>query len=85
MISNDKPVRVQDGVAQFTTKRILRDEDDASAQTVRSWTVTASDGHLTLTGGSHQDAHGPVFCRLADVDALIADLRRAADFARGEP
>lgn len=69
---------------QFTTRRILRDDDDASAQTVRSWTVTAADGHLTVTGGTHEDAHSPVFCRVADVDALIADIKQAADLARGE-
>lgn len=59
---------------ELILRRILRDPEDASGQTVRSWTLTAEGGQLTMTGGVYQDAYAPVVIRETDARLLIADI-----------
>lgn len=60
---------------RITIERILRDDDDASGQTIRQWRIDAEGGHITLRD---REDHIPfVMLRPADVDVLVADLRRA--------
>lgn len=60
--------------ARITIERILRDEDDASGQTVREWTIECDPGHIMI-----KMKHGTGFLHLrpSDVEQLIDDLRRA--------
>lgn len=61
---------------RIIVETVLRDHDDATGQTVRSWRLENSDGAMTLTGGTGEDAHRPVSLRASDLPDLIADLER---------
>jgi hypothetical protein len=61
--------------AKRRLERILRDEDDASAQTVRRWLLTAADGHLQIASNENSDW---IMIRLSDVPQLVADLQEIA-------
>lgn len=64
--------------ARITVERILRDDDDTSAQTVRDWVIEAADGFITI-----RLKHGTGFLlmRASDIDIFAADLRKARDAA----
>lgn len=64
---------------KLTLERILRDDDDASAQTVRGWALSIDTGSLSVRRSADQ-AEG-LLIRLDDVGDLIADLNAIADAA----
>ena len=64
---------------KLTLERILRDDDDSSAQTVRSWALSIDGDHLTIKRATDQAER--VHIRLDDVGDLIADLNAIADAA----
>lgn len=64
--------------AKVTIERILRDPDDCSGQTIRSWTIEAESGFVMIRK-AHSD--GFILLRSADVDIFKADLDRAKEQA----
>lgn len=64
--------------ARVTIERILRDDDDASGQTIREWKIESEPGHITIRL-KHGD--GFLLLRTADVEVFSADLQRAKDTA----
>lgn len=66
------------GVAKRTLERILRDEDDASAQTVRGWLLTRDGDSLQIARNEHSDWN---MVRVEDVPQLVADLLEIAGMA----
>lgn len=60
--------------ARITIERLLRDDDDASGQTIRQWKIEADPGMITLR---HNHGDGFIMLRSADVHMLIHDLTRA--------
>jgi hypothetical protein len=64
--------------ARITIERILRDEDDASGQSIRSWIIASEPEHVTVKL-KHGD--GFLLLRAADVDQFAADLQRAREAA----
>lgn len=74
--------------AEFIVKRTLRDPEDGTGQSVRSWTVIAEGGRLEITGGIHEAAYSPISCLYEDAETLIADIRKAIESdapSKGEP
>lgn len=65
-----------------TIDRILRDDDDASGQTIREWKIEAEPGHITIRL-RHGD--GFLMMRPDDVELFIADMCAARDMARSLP
>lgn len=59
--------------ARITIERILRDDDDASGQSIREWAIESEAGFVAV----RRRDHGFLLLRIADVDLLIADLQRA--------
>lgn len=59
---------------KMTVERILRDDDDASGQSVREWKIELEDGMLTISGSRHRPESW-VLLRLSDADDFIADIR----------
>jgi hypothetical protein len=60
--------------SKITVERILRDDDDASGQTIREWKLELEGDTLTINGSRHRpDAW--LIIRLADADECMADLR----------
>lgn len=64
--------------ARITIERILRDDDDASGQTIREWKIESESGSVTIRL-KHGD--GFILLRPADVETFASDLRRAAEAA----
>jgi hypothetical protein len=56
---------------RVTIERILRDEDDASGQTIRDWKIEAERGHIVVRM-KHGD--GFITMRPADIDIFTDDL-----------
>lgn len=65
--------------ARVTIERILRDDDDASGQTIRDWKIEAEAGHVTVRL-KHGD--GFILLRADDIPIFIYDLHRAEEQAR---
>ncbi len=65
--------------ARVTIERILRDPDDAAAQTVRDWKIEAEQGHIVIRL-KHGD--GFIMLRPDDVEIFTNDLRRAEQASR---
>lgn len=65
---------------KVTVERVLRDEDDDSGQTVRSWRIEAEKDHMTIRAGGGS-ATGFILIRASDVEALVEDLLIARDTA----
>lgn len=70
-------------------ERLLRDEDDASGQSIRDWKIEAeADGAITIRL-KHGD--GFLLLRHTDIDIFTSDIENARDAARsllkdgGEP
>lgn len=60
--------------AKITVERILRDDGDASGQTVREWKLELEGDALTISGSRHRpDAW--IIIRLSDADDFMADIR----------
>lgn len=60
---------------RVTFERILRDDDDASGQTIRQWKMEAEGGHITIRD---REDHIPfIMLRPADIDLFVADLEKA--------
>ena len=57
--------------ARFIIERVLRDPDDATGQTVRSWWLKLSGGDVQIAGSEHSIAN---MVRVDDLSLLIADL-----------
>lgn len=64
--------------AKITIERILRDDDDASGQTIREWALESESGFVTVRG---RRGDGFLLMRADDIDIFTADLRRAKDAA----
>lgn len=65
-------------IARITLERILRDDDDASGQSVRDWTIQSEAGNITIRL-KHGD--GFLMLRPADIEIFTADLIKARDAA----
>jgi hypothetical protein len=60
--------------SKITVERILRDDDDASGQTIREWKLELEGDTLTINGSRHRpDAW--LIIRLSDADEFMADIR----------
>lgn len=57
--------------ARVTIERVLRDDDDASGQTVRSWRLQMDGGHVQIARNEHSDWN---MVRVDDLTLLIGDL-----------
>ncbi len=64
---------------RVTLERLLRDEDDAAAQTVRGWTLQIADGGISI--GGREPGSAKFMIRVAEIGELIGDLNAAADAA----
>lgn len=62
-----------------TFDRILRDDGDASGQTIRQWSIQAEPGRVTIRNAP--DGSYLLGMRADDVEAFMADLKRARAFA----
>lgn len=65
--------------ARMTLERVLRDDDDASGQTIREWKIEVESGACITIRMNHGD--GFILLRPDDVDWFITDLNRAKDAA----
>lgn len=60
--------------ARMTIERLLRDNDDASGQTIRKWNVEINPNSI-MVRMNHGD--GFILMSAADVDQFVADLQWA--------
>lgn len=65
--------------ARITIERVLRDDNDASGQTIREWRIESEPGHIIIRM-KHGD--GFIMLRVDDVDLFAADLQRAKESAQ---
>lgn len=65
--------------ARITIERVLRDEDDASGQSVRDWKIEAERGFVTIQ--LKYSSGGFLLLRTDDVNQFVIDLNRAKDAA----
>lgn len=65
--------------ARITIERLLRDEDDASGQSVRDWKIEADGDSITIRL-KHGD--GFLLLRHTDIDIFTSDIENARDAAR---
>jgi len=63
---------------RITIERILRDDDDASGQSIRKWKIEAEAGVVTIKL-DHGD--GFILLRARDIDQFVIDLNRAGEAA----
>lgn len=71
--------------ARFTLERILRDDDDAVASSVREWKIEAEGGRLTISTSGNRAAGAWIMVRPGDLETFITDLRTAAQVSREIP
>ncbi|MBX3481633.1 MAG: hypothetical protein KF842_14675 [Caulobacter sp.] len=64
--------------AQLTLERILRDDDDASGQTIRVWRLSIDGQYLRIQRSGTETSSSGLLIRVADVPQLIADLKSIA-------
>ena len=62
--------------ARITIERLLRDDDDASGQSVRDWKIECEPGHITIKL-KHGD--GFLLLRATDIELFSLDLQRAKE------
>ena len=62
--------------ARVTIERVLRDDDDASGQSIREWKIEAETGSIMIRP---REGNGFLLMRGADIDIFIEDLRRTRD------
>ena len=60
--------------SKITVERILRDDDDASGQTIREWKLELEGNTLTISGSRHRPDSW-IIIRLSDADEFIADIK----------
>lgn len=60
--------------SKITVERILRDDDDASGQTIREWKLELEGNTLTISGSRHRPDSWLII-RLSDADEFIADIK----------
>lgn len=61
-------------IARITVERILRDDDDASGQSIRDWKIESDAGFITIRL-KHGD--GFVMLRTDDVNRFMQDLHQS--------
>lgn len=59
---------------KLTVERVLRDEDDASGQSVREWKLELEGDTLTISGSRHRPESW-IIIRLSDADEFMTDIR----------
>jgi hypothetical protein len=64
--------------ARITIERLLRDDDDASGQSIRKWKIESEAGHVTIR---LEHGEGFILLRSADIDQFVVDLNMAGDAA----
>ncbi len=68
--------------ARVTIERILRDDNDASGQSVRRWRIEAEAeaeaGYVTITTGGENSF---LLIQAGDVDLFVRDLNQAVEAA----
>lgn len=60
--------------SKITVERILRDDDDASGQTIREWKLELEGNTLTISGSRHRPDSWLII-RLSDADEFMADIK----------
>lgn len=65
--------------ARITVETLLRDDDDMSGQSIREWKLEIEQGFITIR---MRHSNGFILIRAADVDQLVADLRKAEELAK---
>jgi hypothetical protein len=63
---------------RITIERLLRDDDDASGQSIRKWKIESEAGHVTIR---LDHGEGFILLRSADIDQFVIDLSKAGDAA----
>ena len=61
---------------KHTIEHILRDDDDASGQSVREWKIEVEGGSVTISGSRHRPESW-IILRLADLTTFKSDLDNA--------
>lgn len=64
---------------RITVETLLRDDDDMSGQSIREWKLEIEQGFITIR---MRHGNGFILIRAADVDQLVADLRKAEELAK---
>lgn len=65
---------------KYTIERILRDDDDVSGQSIRSWIIEVEPSASVVIRMNHGD--GFILLRADDIDLFINDLTSAQDRSR---
>lgn len=68
---------------KHTIERILRDDDDASGQTVREWKIEVEGDTVTISGSRHRPENW-IIIRLSDLDQFRSDINSAEQIGRWE-
>lgn len=64
--------------ARVTIERLLRDDEDASGQSIRKWKIESEAGVVTIR---LDHGEGFILLRSSDIDLFVVDLNRAGDAA----
>ena len=67
---------------RYTMERKLRDDDDATGQTLREWCIKVNDGQVLIMPNEYDDGHihgNPLRMRISDVPQFVEDLQSIAD------
>lgn len=73
---------MSEGVAKRSLERVLRDDDDANGQTVRSWLLSRDGDSIQIARNEHSDWN---IIRVSDVPQLVADLLEIAAITKDTP
>ena len=65
--------------SRITIERILRDDDDASGQTIRQWRIEIEGANIKIDA---RDGAHFLLMRAEDIGAFRTDLNRAEHLAR---
>jgi hypothetical protein len=65
--------------ARITIDRILRDDNDASGQSIRSWTLQCEPGYVMIRP---QHEGNSLLLRVSDVEVFAENLKRAQEAAK---
>ncbi len=63
---------------RITIERLLRDDEDASGQSIRKWKFEAEAGMVIIR---LDHGEGFILLRSSDIDQFVIDLNRAGDAA----
>lgn len=64
---------------RLNLKRLMRDDDNAAAQTVRGWTFQMADGNISI--GGREPGSVKFMIHIVDIGELIGDLNAVAEAA----